>query len=88
MNTYLQCQAVLTRQVHQEDHKALDKLVSANLLFVVSVAKSFQNRGLDLADLIEEGNLGLYREAQDFDETRGFKFNSFAAIYIRLRLCC
>lgn len=76
-------EAELAHQFHLGDIKALDKLVTANLRFVVSIAKSFQNRGLDLADLIEEGNLGLCKAAQAFDETRGFKFITFAVKYIQ-----
>lgn len=76
-------EAELARRIHQGDRKALDKLVSANLRFVVSVAKTFQNRGLDLADLIEEGNIGLCKAAEKFDETRGFKFITFAVSYIQ-----
>lgn len=76
-------EAELARRIHLGDHAALEKLICANLRFVVSVAKQFQFRGLELADLIAEGNIGLCKAAERFDETRGFKFITFAVNYIQ-----
>ena len=76
-------EASLARRIHKGDRKALEKLVKANLRFVVSVARNYQNQGLALSDLINEGNLGLMRAARRFDEGKNFKFISYAVWWIR-----
>ena len=76
-------EADLAQRIRKGDEKAVDKLVCANLRFAISIANQYKNCGVELVDLIEEANIGLIRAAKNFDETRGFKFISYAIFYIR-----
>ena len=76
----------LAQRIRKGDRKALERLTKANLRFVVSVAKQYQNQGLSLPDLINEGNMGLIKAAEKFDETRGFKFISYAVFCLKKKI--
>src|SRR5881628_3535977 len=76
-------ETVLAQRIKMGDQRALERLTTANLRFVVSVAKQYQHQGLSLSDLINEGNIGLIKAAQRFDESKGFKFISYAVWWIR-----